>query len=242
MDSLAIMLEYIDMYGANNIVSLGFNYGQRHFKMENEAATRFCKDFNIERIVLDVPIGQIGGCSLVDHSISVTTDMGNQRSTVVPMRNGIFLMLAAAVAQVKGCNIITHGACAEDEVAYRDCRFAFFRLIETAIQAGLTQPIKGNEDITMGYNDINEEEKSDWSTTLQYPKSKLDIKIETPLIFEKKEQTMARILKKHPLYIYKYSYSCYNGGEKSCGKCPACQERLLAFKNNNVIDPLEYQS
>ena len=65
MDSLAIMLEYKDKYGPENIVSLGFNYGQRHFNMENAAAVRFCNDHNIERIVLDVPIGQIGGCSLV---------------------------------------------------------------------------------------------------------------------------------------------------------------------------------
>ena len=71
MDSLAIALEYKDKYGSENIVSLGFNYGQRNFKMENAAAVRFCNDFSIERIVLDVPIGQIGGCSLVDHSCSL---------------------------------------------------------------------------------------------------------------------------------------------------------------------------
>ena len=51
---------------------------------------------------------------------------------------------------------------------------------------------------------------------------------------------MARILGKYPVDIYKHSYSCYNGGAKQCGKCPACQERRAAFEANGVEDPLEY--
>jgi 7-cyano-7-deazaguanine synthase len=234
MDSLAIMLEYRDKYGAGNIVSLGFNYGQRHFKMENDAAERFCTANHIERIVLDVPIGQIGGCSLVDHSIPVTNDMAQQRSTVVPMRNAIFMMLAAAVAQVKGCDVITHGACKEDEAAYRDCRPVFFKFLNMAIQAGLTSPINGSEYIC---NDL----RMDTLGTI-IPESKLDIKIETPLILESKATTMARILKSYDVSIYEYSYSCYNGGEKQCGECPACQERKAAFEVNNVVDPVGYKS
>ena len=234
IDSLAIMLEYKDKFGPENIVSLGFNYGQRHFKMENAAAVRFCREFDIERVVLDVPIGQIGGCSLVDHSIPVTTDMSKQRSTVVPMRNGIFMMLAASLAQVKGCDVITHGACAEDDAAYRDCRVMFFKFMECAIQAGLTSPVIGSENILedMIYVENNH---------LRFP-TKIDIRIETPLILEKKETTMARILKSYPVDIYKYSYSCYNGGEQQCGCCPACIERKNAFTVNNVIDPVGYKS
>lgn len=229
MDSLAVMLEYCDRYGFNNIVSLGFNYGQRHFKMENDAAVRFCKDFNIERVVLDVPLGQIGGCCLTDHTIEVTTDMNQQRSTVVPMRNSIFLMLAAAVAQVKGCDVITHGACAEDQAAYRDCRPEFFDFMKYAIQAGITNPWKGSENIGR-----------DISTTGRISDSRIDIEIDTPLVREVKATTMARILKGHPVDIYKYSYSCYNGGEKQCGECPACQERKEAFRVNNVVDPVGF--
>jgi 7-cyano-7-deazaguanine synthase len=232
MDSLANIITYKDLYGAENVISLGFNYGQRHFKKENEAAQLFCADYKINRIVLDIPIGQIGGCSLVDHSIAVTTDMNQQRSTVVPMRNGIFIMIASAVAQVQGCDTIVHGACAEDFAAYRDCRNEFFRLMELAIQAGITNTLKGNEDISL--------DLSRGGTLGGIPDIPIDIEIQTPLVFEKKEDTMARILKKYPVDIYKYSYSCYNGGEKQCGECPACQERKYAFKVNNVEDPIGY--
>ena len=40
---------------------------------------------------------------------------------------------------------------------------------------------------------------------------------------------------------YSQTWTCYNGREKACGKCGACQERLEAFALNNQTDPLEYE-
>lgn len=40
---------------------------------------------------------------------------------------------------------------------------------------------------------------------------------------------------------YADTWTCYNGREKACGKCGACQERLEAFEKNNATDPLEYE-
>jgi 7-cyano-7-deazaguanine synthase len=40
---------------------------------------------------------------------------------------------------------------------------------------------------------------------------------------------------------YSDTWTCYNGREKACGKCGACQERLEAFRENNAIDPLAYE-
>jgi 7-cyano-7-deazaguanine synthase len=40
---------------------------------------------------------------------------------------------------------------------------------------------------------------------------------------------------------YELTYTCYNGKDKSCGKCASCIERLEAFKNNNAIDPITYE-
>lgn len=41
---------------------------------------------------------------------------------------------------------------------------------------------------------------------------------------------------------YALTWTCYNGREKACGKCGACQERLEAFKLNNATDPLSYEA
>jgi 7-cyano-7-deazaguanine synthase len=40
---------------------------------------------------------------------------------------------------------------------------------------------------------------------------------------------------------YSMTWTCYNGRELACGECGACQERLEAFAENKVNDPLEYE-
>tara|TARA_R110000737_G_scaffold5134_2_gene16666 strand:- start:10069 stop:10725 length:657 start_codon:yes stop_codon:yes gene_type:complete len=40
---------------------------------------------------------------------------------------------------------------------------------------------------------------------------------------------------------YADTWTCYNGRDKACGKCGACQERLEAFADNNITDPLAYE-
>lgn len=39
---------------------------------------------------------------------------------------------------------------------------------------------------------------------------------------------------------YSLTWTCYNGGEKACGKCGACRERLEAFKKAKMTDPIKY--
>ena len=40
---------------------------------------------------------------------------------------------------------------------------------------------------------------------------------------------------------YKNTWTCYKGKRKACGKCGACQERILAFKKAQVRDPIKYE-
>ncbi|MBM3290748.1 MAG: 7-cyano-7-deazaguanine synthase QueC, partial [Candidatus Hydrogenedentes bacterium] len=37
-----------------------------------------------------------------------------------------------------------------------------------------------------------------------------------------------------------YTWSCYRGGETACGACPTCVERLKAFEEADMRDPLTY--
>lgn len=39
---------------------------------------------------------------------------------------------------------------------------------------------------------------------------------------------------------YSQTWSCYEGQEVACGKCPTCAERLQAFANVSMPDPLPY--
>ena len=41
---------------------------------------------------------------------------------------------------------------------------------------------------------------------------------------------------------YSQTWSCYRGEEIACGRCPTCAERLNAFKELGLEDPLPYAS
>ena len=40
---------------------------------------------------------------------------------------------------------------------------------------------------------------------------------------------------------YAETYSCYKGGEKHCGKCGTCRERIEALHDAGIDDPTEYE-
>jgi len=41
---------------------------------------------------------------------------------------------------------------------------------------------------------------------------------------------------------YSSTWTCYKGGDKACGKCGSCTERLEAFAFANAVDPIEYET
>jgi 7-cyano-7-deazaguanine synthase len=41
---------------------------------------------------------------------------------------------------------------------------------------------------------------------------------------------------------FELTHTCYEGNEVACGKCGSCQERLYAFKQAGVDDPVKYAS
>ncbi len=41
---------------------------------------------------------------------------------------------------------------------------------------------------------------------------------------------------------YSKTYSCYKGGDKHCGKCGTCRERIEALRDAGIDDPTEYEN
>ena len=63
-----------------------------------------------------------------------------------------------------------------------------------------------------------------------------DIKIEAPLLNKSKKEIIAIGLRlKVP---FEYTWSCYEGGSKPCGKCDSCRFRIGAFEELGLVDPL----
>ncbi len=65
------------------------------------------------------------------------------------------------------------------------------------------------------------------------------VKIEAPFVNYSKADVLRTGLE---LGVdYAQTWSCYAGGEVACGRCPTCAERLKAFQEVGVSDPLPYR-
>jgi 7-cyano-7-deazaguanine synthase len=129
---------------SDEVAAIHFNYRHRTEKRELQAFGEVCDALGISRrLVVDVEIlRQIGGSSLTDTSIDVTTaDLETKLipSSYVPFRNGTFLAMAAGWAETINAERIYIGAVEEDGSGYPDCRKVFFNAFEQAVNLG-TRP------------------------------------------------------------------------------------------------------
>ena len=164
----------IDNY---QIIALHFNYGQRTQKKELEAFEKITKELGVlKKYVLDIDfIKQIGGSALVDPNIPVPKDGIKPEIpvTYVPFRNGIFLSIAAAIAEKEEATAIYIGVVQEDSSGYPDCTQEFIKSMQESINKG-TKPQTNislktplihlkKEDIVKYANELNVPLEYTWS-------------------------------------------------------------------------------
>lgn len=205
----------------NEVHAITFDYGQRH-RAEIEAARNMIS--TVHRLVaswelIQLPPGVLAGTSpLVNPEASVEryTDAASLprglEKTFVPMRNALFLTVAAnrAVAISGGEEVhIYTGVSQEDYGGYPDCREEFIVAQEFAIQKALDDP--------------------------ELPR----IAICTPLMYRSKAETVAIAESlAHGRALNALSHTCYNGEVPPCGKCHACLLREKGYAIAGVRDPL----
>lgn len=123
-----------------DIVAVHFNYDQRTQSKELECFHNICNDLNVaEKYVLDLDFfKQLGASALTDKSIEVPTGGVEEGVpvTYVPFRNGIFLSMAAAIAEKEGATLISIGVVEEDSSGYPDCRESYIKSMEQSINLG----------------------------------------------------------------------------------------------------------
>lgn len=208
-----------------------FNYGQKH-AIELEAAKNVISFFERRRghaIFHEiVNIGPIfAGMSPLTNPSKQLETYANHRSmadtigdrvekTFVPMRNAVFLMLAANRAAVAGCGNLVTGVCQADNANYPDCRQVFVSSADDTINAAL-----GTEDT--------------YSAAGQY----LGMTIQTPLMDRTKAETIQLALETpHTYEALKWSHTAYDGVYPPTGKDHASVLRAYGFEQANVPDPL----
>lgn len=136
-----------------------FDYGQRHAR-EIEAARIISAMANVAHhelvkiprellrgtspLVADTELEQYENAEQMDEVI------GNRRElTFVPMRNALFLTVAANYAEVHGITDIVTGVCQMDNANYDDCRQVFIDAAQEYINTALGHDHRGTGPILL---------------------------------------------------------------------------------------------
>ena len=131
------------------IIAVHFNYDQRTQNKELNCFEAICESLHVkQKYILDLDFfKQLGASALTDKNIEVPTQGVEEGIpvTYVPFRNGIFLSMAAAIAEKEGAEVISIGVVEEDSSGYPDCREEYIQSMQNAINLGT----KDETDITI---------------------------------------------------------------------------------------------
>ncbi len=214
VDSTTCLAMAVKRYGAENVVALSVSYGQKHTK-EIEASDAVAKHYGVEHIKLDLGlIFQYSNCSLLSHS-----------SEEIPHES-----YAKQLEETNGTPVSTY-------VPFRNGLF-----IATAASVALSKECSvilygAHADDAAGnaYPDCSAAFNEAMNTAVWEGSGK-QVKIEAPFVGMSKAQVVKTGLE---LGVpYELTWSCYEGGEKPCGVCGTCRDRIAAFEANGVKDPV----
>lgn len=122
-------------------VALSFDYGSNHAQQELACACWQAKHLGVEHHVINISsIAKHLSSALLDGADAIPTGTDyneeNMMQTVVPFRNGIFLAIAAGIAESKGALGLVIAAHSGDHDIYPDCREEFMQSMSNAIRSG----------------------------------------------------------------------------------------------------------
>ncbi len=145
LDSTVCLAEAVAAH--EPVIALSVDYGQRH-RIELERAAAIAGRYGVEHIEQRLDLGAWGGSALTDPSIDVPTasDAAGGPAipiTYVPGRNLIFLSLAVALAEARGCASVFIGVNALDYSGYPDCRPEFIESFRGTAALALRVGVEG---------------------------------------------------------------------------------------------------
>lgn len=221
LDSTTLVYDMLEHSMVPHLLS--FDYGQRHAK-ELAFARLTARALQLPHDIIDLT----GLTHLISNS-ALTSQLSHDgsdqdafreievpdghyaedsmKATVVPNRNMIMLSIAAGVAVNMKAQAIGIGVHAGDHFIYPDCRPEFLQVTESAI-------LLGNE----GFGSFEDHKATD---------ARLRSFIYAPFIRQSKTDIAYRAIELGvPIHM---TWSCYKGGDKHCGRCGTCVERLEAI-------------
>ena len=136
-DSTTCLFQAMQQYGAENVQTITFAYGQRH-GIELERAASIAQELGIRQTVLDLSlITAITHNALTDAQAAIQTDAQGMPNTFVDGRNALFLLYAAIYAKSQNIRDIFIGVCETDFSGYPDCRQIFVQSMNVTLNLAM---------------------------------------------------------------------------------------------------------
>jgi 7-cyano-7-deazaguanine synthase len=198
--------------------AITFDYGQRH-AIELEAAEKVGQLVGVkshEFIILGSGIlastSPLVSKNELEQYANHSSLPGGLEKTFVPMRNQLFLTIAANRAYALGTNILVTGVCQEDNGGYPDCTNDFIEALEVASNFGTFTGVDG---------------------------APRGLTILTPLMNLTKAASVDLALRLPGCYeALAYSHTAYDGQYPPTGHDHASLLRAKGFEQAGVPDPL----
>ncbi|MBO7396386.1 MAG: 7-cyano-7-deazaguanine synthase QueC [Ruminococcus sp.] len=213
VDSSTCLAIAVDKYGADNVLALCIYYGQKHDK-EMQAARRTAAHYGVEFRTLDLALIFAGSdCTLL---------AGNGD---IPLES-----YAEQLKKTNGKPVSTY-------VPFRNGLF-----LSSAASIALSNDCSviyygAHSDDAAGnaYPDCSDEFNKAMDRAI-FLGSGQQLRIEAPFVKLTKADVVRKGLELN--VPYELTWSCYEGGDKPCGVCGTCRDRMAAFEANGVTDPL----
>ena len=209
VDSTTALGMAIAKYGKENVIALSISYGQKHDK-EIQAASAVAKYYGVEQLFLDLSL-------IFSYSNS---SLLKQSTEEIPEES-----YAEQIKETGGSKPVS------TYVPFRNGLF-----LSSAASIALS---KGCGVIYYGahadaYPDCSPVFNNAMNEAI-WEGSGRQLRIEAPFVNMNKADIIRTGLE---LGVpYELTWSCYEGGEKPCGKCGTCIDRAAAFAANGVEDP-----
>ena len=214
VDSSTALGLAVSKYGAENVSALSISYGQKHDK-EIEAAKKVAAFYGVEQLFLDLSlIFQHSDCSLL-----------KQSREEIPEES-----YAVQIQKTKGEKPVS------TYVPFRNGLFlSSAASIALSKNCGLIYYGAHADDAAgFAYPDCSEVFNDAMNKAI-YEGSGHQLRIEAPFVRMNKAEVVKLGLELGVPYAL--TWSCYEGGERPCGKCGTCIDRAGAFAANGVKDP-----
>ena len=216
LDSTIMTYLLTRKYGNDKVFALSYFYGQKQ-AVELTRAEETCKHLGVEHKIIDLRLlGDIA--SKVSANIS-GTDI--QMPTIQDV-----LAMPQPKTYVPFRNMILNSI-AFSFAESNDCNFIF----------------TGMQSVdSYGYWDTTPEFIRDMNKVASHNRMHV-IQMVAPFVSISKTEEI-QIAQEMGNVRLEHTLTCYNPDEegRSCGKCPSCAERIKAFINNKLIDPVPYST